>query len=195
MIGDAEMKNVHTIKILYPVIFALLFALFAGNHSGYTQTDASFRAYVISTSIAWMRNFSNYTHWSPESTNGNEIIISVFSLEDEAKAFINFLHGKKIKSGTPDEKTLVVRHVKSINDLSKSNIVYISQDWSENKKEIIEKANEWQALSFGFDKEFLDYGGLVQFLLSDKTVEFTVNLDIMRKNNIEIEPRVLRLAK
>lgn len=186
------MKNVHNIikRKLFTQFLILCVFVCILHPAAYSQSEANYKSFVLTKTIGYIYWFAFYTKWETESIIDNKIIISVFSSENEANALKKVLDGKKVNNNT-----IVVKYIPNIEVLEKSNFVYIGYDWNENTTKILEIAKEWKAISFGYSQDFLDNDGLVQFLLTPDSVDFKINLDLLKSQGLEIHPRVLELAK
>ncbi len=156
---------------------------------------------------AFLYNFIRFVDWPEEKTaDSNEpIIIGIIGKNPFGNAF-EPIKGKKVKDGK-----IVVKWFKSFEELKKSgkkgkpslnreiealrecHLLFICS--SEKKKEIIEALKDSYVLTVGETADFLEVGGIINFIVEEKKIRFEINVTAAGKAGLKVRSKLLRLAK
>lgn len=160
---------------------------------------ASVREYQIKA--AFLYNFINFVDWPKEKATGsdNPITIGIIGKDPFGRAF-EPLENKQVKG----QKVLIKRFQnleelkqssEQIESLRKCYLLFIC--YSERKKlsEIINLVKDHSVLIVGDMKDFLESGGIINFLMEDKKVRFEINNTAAKQAELKIRSKLLRLAK
>jgi hypothetical protein len=82
-----------------------------------------------------------------------------------------------------------------IETLKKCHLLFICPSEKKNINEIIGLVNNQGVLTVADTQEFLDIGGIVNFIIEDNKVRFDINLTASEKAGLKIRSQLLRLAK
>ncbi len=74
-------------------------------------------------------------------------------------------------------------------------VLFIGSAESKYCKEIIDIVKDSSVLTIGENKDFLDTGGIISFVMEQKKVRFGVNLIAAEQAELQIRSKLLRLAK
>jgi hypothetical protein len=74
-------------------------------------------------------------------------------------------------------------------------LLFICPSEKNNINEIIDLVKNQSVLTVADTQEFLDAGGIVNFVIEDNKVRFDVNLTASEKAGLKIRSQLLRLAK
>jgi hypothetical protein len=155
---------------------------------------------------AFLYNFIKFVDWPQEKMPNNDepIIIGIVNADGFTKAF-DPIKGKKIK-----DKDVIIKEFKSLEKLKEG-----TDEWNQqidefkkchillfhncSDKKVLGQALAVMAglpvLTVGHAEEFLESGGNINFLLEDKKVRFEVNLPQVKRNDLKISSKLLKLAK
>ena len=157
---------------------------------------------------AFLYNFIKFTDW-PENkpAEPNKIIIGILGQDQFGNSF------DSVQNKLLQDKMLVIkRYGKFVNlckdsngntanpcakqeDLKKCHVLFICKSETPQLKQIFEAISAGSVLTVGECDEFLDAGGMINFILHDKKVAFEINTAATKNAEIQINSRVLRLAK
>jgi hypothetical protein len=141
---------------------------------------------------AYLFNIAKFVEWPAEafSSETSPILIGVFG-EEEFTTELRALFVDKKAHGRP----FVVKRITAPQEAKSCQIVFISS--SENKRvpQILEATKKAPALTIGESEQFLDAGGMINFLFEDAQLRFEVNTDAAEKAKLVISSKLLRLAK
>jgi len=88
-------------------------------------------------------------------------------------------------------------HVRRLSDATQAKgcaIVYFSPEENERVREDLAILSSLNALTVSDASDFLDRGGMIQFILVEKTVRFSVNLNAVNRAHLVLSSELLRVA-
>ena len=180
------------------LIATLLFVLLAAIT---VQADSTTnREYQIKA--AFLYNFINFIDWPNENKDENKdnpIYIGILGKNPFGNSF------EPIKDKQVKDRVVIVKHFENLDNLKhcyanegeqkQCYLLYISSSEKENLNEIIEFINGKSILTVGDMKNFLESGGIINFLMEDNKVCFEINKTAAEKAKLIIRSKLLRLAK
>jgi len=161
---------------------------------------------------AFIYNFIKFVDWPEEKmADSNEpIIIGIIGSKDFVKA-VEPLIRKKIKN-----RNISIKYFEDYEKLKKSQDDDDRQ-WNQKMEslktchllmfcicdsvrikdlsQIIKALKGSPVLTVGETAGFLEFGGIINFLMEDKKVRFEINVTAAKKNKLTISSKLLRLAK
>lgn len=99
----------------------------------------------------------------------------------------------ELKAKNPDFNPRIIQ-LDSIEELPSLHVLFISESENLNKKKIITALVGKPILTLGEDENFLQNGGMINFLLQDGKVRFDINLREFNISGIQLSSRALRAA-
>ena len=142
--------------------FILLFSLFASAQ----QTADEYQA-----KAAYLYTFAKMVQAPPPGLPGSsDLIVGVFGgNEDFVKVLRRTLTGKTING-----RTLEIRHLRSPKELKSCQLVFFRAS-EQTTRAVIAHLGRTSVVLVGEDKEFLNDGGMINFLLADGKITYEVN--------------------
>lgn len=162
---------------------------------------------------AFLYNFIKFIDWPEENTaDSNEpMIIGIIGSEDFINAFepvknkkiknrnisVKYFAGleKLDKSGKDDESQLDREIQKKLKACHLLFICACEPESIENSTKIIKAVKDLPVLTIGETVDFLESGGIINFLMEDKKVRFEINNTAAKQAKLKISSKLLRLAK
>ncbi|MCK4752514.1 MAG: YfiR family protein [Planctomycetes bacterium] len=157
---------------------------------------------------AFLYNFIKFVDWPNERTANTDesITINVIGKDPFGVAFKS-IEGKLIKG-----RSVVVKRFgtfkelkkagvgskgfkQAIEDIRKSQLLFICSSEKKDLKEILETLKGSSVLTVGGMDNFLENGGIINFLIRDRKVCFEVNTVAAKDARLKIRSKLLRLAK
>lgn len=199
----------HIVKILAALIFLL-----PGAFCNYCSADTSgekparTKANENDLKAAFLYNFILFTDWPDDkSSEPNVITLGVLGNHPFGSSF------DPIKNKTVKDKKLVIKNFGKFEDicsntdrketnscanleeLKKCHLLFICNSETPNLKKIVSAVSDSGVLTVGECDEFLDAGGIINFIISEDKLTFEINEAAAKIAKIQINSRVLRLAK
>lgn len=194
----------------YSLIILILALILAPMAPQAHADSAQSREYQIKA--AFLYNFIKFVDWPKEKmADSNEpITIGIIGSKYFVKALEPLIH-KKIKN-----RNISIKYFEGYEKLKKSQEDNDRQ-WDqkiealktchvlmfcicdsvpiENSSQIIKALKGSPVLTVGETDGFLEYGGIINFLMEDKKVRFEINVTAAKKSKLKISSKLLRLAK
>ena len=139
---------------------------------------------------AYLYNFAKFIHW-PDSVFKDvkaPLVIGVLG-ENNFNGALQPLTIRKVRN-----RAIEIRYFKTLKELQNCQLLYISKSEIQNLKPILKKLATQPVLTVGESKNFVELGGIIQFVTKRKRLRFSINLNIAKKNGIRIEAQLLSLA-
>ncbi len=181
-------------KILLCLFISILFVSPAPQFLSAKSDSGSYKEYEVKA--AFIYNFLKYVEW-PEKKIGEKSNPLVFGVcgNDAFSTVKKVLENKKINDHSIKVIPINDDHLKDQKYLDSCHIILFSTREGRDPKAIISKIENSAILTIGEQEDFLDKGGIFNFVLENKKIRFEVNLEAAGKANIKIRSKVLRLAK
>jgi hypothetical protein len=188
---------------------AVVLTLAAFTHTVCADSEKS-KEYQIKA--AFIYNFIKFVDWpKEEKADANEpIMIGIIGSENFIKAF-EPIKGKKVKDRSISIKYFagyekLVRSNdaddrqwdKKIEALKVCNVLMFCSSNSvrmQNSSQILKSLKNLPILTVGETEDFLESGGVANFLMEDKKVRFEINNKTAKQAKLNIRSKLLRLAK
>ncbi len=158
---------------------------------------------------AFIYNFIKFVDWPEEKmADSNEpIIIGIIGKDPFGRVF-EPIKNKKVKN-----RIVVIKRFKSfeeikklgehdkaefdrnINYLRKCHLLFVCSSEKDKVKEVLALVKDHSVLTVADTKGFLEFGGIINFLMVDKKVRFEINVTAAKKSKLKISSKLLRLAK
>ncbi|MBN1795143.1 MAG: YfiR family protein [Sedimentisphaerales bacterium] len=159
---------------------------------------------------AFLYNFIKFVDWPEEKipADTNQPFILGIIGEDLFKDSINIIKGEKAKGRDiiikyfkcehKSEESNNQKHVLSseqIEAFRKCHLLYICPSNEKQLPDIIKAVKGANVLTIGESKNFLEKGGIIQFVMEEDKVGFGANLKAAREQNLKLSSRLLKLAR
>ncbi len=130
-----------------------------------------------------------FTNWEETNTSTEERFLTIGIFGDSP-----LIEGlSELKAKNPDFNPKIIR-LDSVEKLPTLNVLFISESENFNQKKIIDALGGKPVLICGEEENFLENGGMINFLLQDGKVRFDINLRELKISGIKLSSRALRAA-
>ena len=140
---------------------------------------------------AFLFNFAKFVEWPSEafSDPNAPLVITVFG-DDPFNGSLEAVRGKLVNS-----RKLTIRRVKDIQDIGKSNVLFVSPSAKKDLARILDALQGQSVLTVGEDTAFTQCGGVINLVKEDNRVRFEVNVSAAERAGLKISSRLLALAR
>ncbi len=155
---------------------------------------------------AFLYNFVKFTEWpAAKLADGNEIILGLVGSHPFGNAF------EPVKDKLIKGRPLIIRELgdfgelrkrsdqdktgQRLEELKKCHLLFICDSQKNYFKEIIETVKDCNVLTVGETGNFLEFGGIITFVMKAEKLTFEVNLIAAKREGLQISSQVLRLAE
>jgi hypothetical protein len=91
-------------------------------------------------------------------------------------------------------RPVIVRQIQTPEDSDKCHILFIGSSEKAHLVDILGRIKEKPVLTVGETDQFLDQGGVINFVKKEGKVRLEINMDAARLANLQISSRLLRVA-
>jgi hypothetical protein len=138
---------------------------------------------------AFLYRFAGYVEWPAEALDTEHFTIAVLGSSDVVSELQRLLPDREIKN-IPAR----VRNVHRLKDVGTPHILYVSATHAENISLIIDALATKPILIVTDQAAGLDYGGSINFILTDRRVRFEISVSAAEKANLRIGAELLSVA-
>ena len=141
---------------------------------------------------AILYNLTNFVEWpaSAYPDSSAPTILCVLGRDPFGGALASSI-SKEGGKGRPVD----VRHVQPGKDIRECHVLYISSSERKAVGQIFSTLKGTNVLTVGEMSQFAVNGGMIQFTLVDKQVQFEINVDAASHGDVKISSRLLALAR
>ena len=156
---------------------------------GSRAQETTFSEYEVKA--AWLLNFARFVNWPTNTFQSLEspIVVGVAGKDPFGRLLEKAFAGKTVKG-----RSLVVRHPTTDQELRQCHIVFVSNSERRRLREILEKLGNHAVLTVGESEDFLDQGGVVNFVLKEKSIRFEINVQAAKSAGLRMEANLLKIA-
>jgi hypothetical protein len=166
------------------VVVASLFSLplrraWASNHTEYE------------VKAAYLFNFGRFVEWPEDAppVRASDFAICVLGQDPFGPALDSTITGEKI-----DGKSVVARRVSKAEEAAECRVLFISPSESGQVKAILSTLGKSSILTVSDQPQFIQRGGMVQFVLADGRVRFEINVGAARHAGLSVSSDLLKVA-
>ncbi len=178
--------------------------LYAGYAKSQSQSSRSYQIFKLKA--AFLYNFIRFVEWPEEkmSNEGKPIVIGIIG-KDSFGNVLEPLKGKKIKG-----RKVILKRFKSFGEIKQldentqkkelkaigqSHLLFVCNSEKSHISELTKSIREYNILTVGDMKNFLENGGIINFTMEQNKIRFDVNVTAAKDSNLKIRSQLLRLAK
>jgi hypothetical protein len=141
---------------------------------------------------AYLFNFLKFVEW-PDDAFADPLapyVVGVVGEDPFGSALPQVVIGKTVQG-----RDLVIRLYRPGEPLRGAHILFISASEKKRLPAILSALRGSSTLTVGDTGEFLEAGGMIQFLSENDRVRFAINVDAARRGRLKISSKLLSLAK
>lgn len=139
---------------------------------------------------AYIYQFTQFTGWPDDNIRDPDKLFTICVIGNDP--ITKYL--QPISSSHLDERTIVIKSFNNSVDIIDCEILYIAQSAKKNLSKIIKIAQGHSILTVSSIPEFINNGGMINFVIVEERVRLKVNLDITRDANLKISAKLLEIS-
>jgi len=166
----------------------LLFLFFAGL-SVRPAEEAPLSEYQVKSAL--LLNFARYSDWPAAAfaNPGSPYVVGIAGRDPFGKDLEKTFERKTVK-GRP----FVLKRVSGEKEMRACHVLFVSSSERRRSRELLEKISGAPVLTVGDFPDFLDHGGVINFLTKDGSVRFEINLEPARGVRLKLDANLLKVA-
>jgi hypothetical protein len=138
---------------------------------------------------AFVLNFAKFTRW-PEGIPDDRLRICFLTTAEAVGDELARMAGKKVQGKRID----VLRGI-GLRQLDRCQIVYLGENDVHRQREVLAKLAGSPALVLSDLPGFISAGGMIELFPEGKKYRFSINREVVREAGLEINARLLGLAR
>ncbi len=179
-------------KVLNSISCSLLFSLVVLATCAQTLHAAEHEILEGKIKAAYLYNFLRFVDW-PQSPD----LSFKLCVGGDKKEYRQSL--QVLSTQTVQEQRIDVTYIDFINgtdiaQLKQCNMIFITSLMREQQDKIINNITGSKTLTIGEDKDFIQKGGMINFVEQQDKIKFEVNLNAINQIQLKISSKVLRIA-
>ncbi len=135
--------------------------------------------------VAIVGKIAKFVQWNKPATKNFSITV----LNTKNQFFKTLLEGKRVNS-----KPIKVIYINNINNLKDSDILYISQNSSQNLQSIFKAIKNKNILTISDIRGFAQRGGMIQLYTKNQKLKLRINVSNVKAQNLKIKSSLLRIS-
>ena len=137
---------------------------------------------------AYLSHFTNFVEWPARAVPDDVFEVCIVGDDPFGKAFEPFLdqevQGRRLR---------IVRHPNAV-DIPRCQILFVSASQKDHVGQILQQVADKPVLTVSDIEDFAARGGILNFVLRDRKVRFSINLEAADRAGVKMSSRLLKLA-
>lgn len=146
------------------------------------------RASSDQVEAAYLYNFGKFVRW-PATASQGPMVLCVAGQDMVDQYLTGMVAGEQIEG-----RAIEVRRLERSEDAGGCSILYLGAGERDRLDAFLEVAAGKPVLTVGESPDFLEHGGIIQFLLAGNHVRFSVNLKAAQRNSLQLSSELLKVA-
>jgi hypothetical protein len=140
---------------------------------------------------AFLYNFAKFVEWPPAAfaDPGSPLVIGVLGDDPFESDLDHIIEGK-----TANDRPLVIKRSKRLEDLRACHILFISASESGHLAAMLNSLRTASVLTVGETDQFILLGGVINFIERENKVHFVINLEAAQRTTLKISSKLLKVA-
>lgn len=141
---------------------------------------------------AFLYNFAKFVEWPAEAFASESTPFRIGLLGDGPlpEVLPGLVSREQVRN-----RPIEIRRLHSKQDLAGCHLLFVSRSETKRLNEFLPAAAKAGLLVVGEDPEFLTQGGMITFVLVDKTVRFDINKAALAQAGLKVSSKLLAIAR
>lgn len=179
----------HALIRRWLTVLLWLSGLFSSSYAAAQPDDVS--PGEIQIKAAFLYKFTGYVEWPKSSfkDTNSPITIGVVAADEIADELRHMVSGRTMQS-----RPLTVIEISKESDLSGVHVLFIGRDANARLARLIEAVRQRPILTVTDIPDGLDRGGMINFVIAKRRVQFEIAVDAAEKAGLVLSSRLLSVA-
>jgi hypothetical protein len=141
---------------------------------------------------AFLFNFAKFVDWPPEAFKDASapLVIGILGDNPFGRDLEQTVQGKSINT-----HPLLIKQFSSPSETTNCHILFVSSSEKKRQPEVLNSVRGAPVLTVGENDQFIEAGGMINFVVEDKKIRFQINNDPARREGLKISSKLLGLAQ
>ncbi len=185
-IGDFSISRISQLTLRFFVLLAMIAILLGATKGRAQSTQDEYRV-----KAAFLFHFAQLVSWPPNVPGdaSNSFVLCTVGEDPFQGDLESTMAQKKIGS-----RMIHIRHVRS-EQIRECTMLFVGQDEGASLKDLLASLGNAPILTVGETDDFLDAGGMIQFLMEGNKIRFSINRRAAEQAHLTISSQLLLLAQ
>ena len=175
----------------YAVVFCVAALLCLGTPAFTDPASDSAKTLEYRIKAAFLYNFARFVEWPQEDArNEHKLVIGVLGKDPFGPILDETVRGKKAR-GRP----LEIKRLSNADDTASCDLVFVSSSERRRIETLLTALNGAKVLTVGETPNFLDKGGMINFVIENERVRIDLNLGTTRAAGLSVSSQLIRVAR
>ena len=141
---------------------------------------------------AFLYNFAKFVEWPDAFFAGESkpLVVGILGEDPFGNALPSVVEHETVKGHSVE-----VRHYHGLDEVVGCHVLFISRSETNRLKEVLRALDGRPMLTVGEADDFLSHGGMIRFVLVDKSVRFDINTQAVTQAGLKISSKLLAVAR
>ena len=140
---------------------------------------------------AFLYNFGRFVEWPQEDArNEHKLVIGILGEDPFGPVLDETVRGKKA-AGRPFE----IKRLSSVDNAASCHLVFVSSSERRPLGKVLAALNGAKVLTVGETPDFLDKGGMINFVIENERVRIDLNLSTTQAVGLNVSSQLIRVAR
>ena len=147
------------------------------------------KAYEYEVKAAYLYSFGKFVKWPSSAPQNNSFLVCVLGNDPFGSTLDSLVNGELI-----DGKRLSTARVNTPAEAAKCRVLFIGVREASRMSSILSDLHNTPVLTVSDAPDFVDRGGMLQFVVQDDKVRFLVNLGAAERAGLSLSSELLKVA-
>jgi hypothetical protein len=139
---------------------------------------------------AYLYNFGKFIQWPADSASASQpFSICILGVDNFGRKLDDLIANDTIQG-----RKIVARHITTPDSIDNCQIVFLGLSEDAHLKKDLDALDKKPILTVSNIPQFLERGGMIQFLVQDRRVRFAVNLPAAERTGLALSSELLKVA-
>ncbi|MGH9407681.1 MAG: YfiR family protein [Terriglobia bacterium] len=138
---------------------------------------------------AYLYNFAQFVQWPGRMPINGNFSICVLGMDPFGRSL-----DKAVAGQTVDRRRVIAKRIETAKDTAGCRILFISSSEAGSLKDVLAELGEESILTVSDIPQFVERGGMIDFVLQDNRVRFEVNLAAAKRAGLTLSSQLLKVA-
>jgi len=140
----------------------------------------------------WLLNLTRFVEWPSTAFEDNDspFVVGVMGKELPEMDLEKTFGDKPIKG-----RRVQIKRVSNEQEIRGCQLLFITSSERRRTRDLLDKLKGQPVLTVGETEDFLDYGGVINLLVKDESLQLEIDLNAAQKAGLRLNANLLKIAK
>lgn len=140
----------------------------------------------------FLYNFTQFVEWPNGvfSKSDSPLVIGILGNDPFGSYLDEIVHGER-----SDGRAIVIQRYTNVKQVENCHILFIDAGFTSKMDNILNELGNKKILTVSDANNFMKHGGMIRFVNESNKIKLQINLSSVKKSNITISSKLLRLSE